>query len=304
MFSIGTRCIYILTLLTLSIQTLNALRKCSFDKHCKSNEYCCVANMISRIKLCRLSCVGELCRSKKDCGSENECCSLSGRCTVNKKECDCRRNNKKCHSEGLYCCEQKTYNEESTCRSNCIGETCFVDKDCAPGECCNENKTCTRDMNSCLKTCNVNSDCVQNKFQPYCCGRRLYQRYCSNTCLQWLCSSDGDCGEAGSCCVNNYCINSGCINGLSSLKLVTILTCTIGFLVVSIVILIICYCKKGQCILFRSRNNDDNNGLNSPDTSSPEECHIIPPPPYSVSDKPFPRSQNQEFPPLYEEQPT
>ena len=41
-----------------------------------------------------------------------------------------------------YCCDRK-YPEDNVCRSNCIDESCILDSDCAPGECCDSDNKCT-----------------------------------------------------------------------------------------------------------------------------------------------------------------
>ena len=49
-----------------------------------------------------------------------------------------------CFGYQNYCCNRK-YLEDNVCRSNCIGESCIVDSDCAPGECCNSDDKCATD---------------------------------------------------------------------------------------------------------------------------------------------------------------
>ena len=41
-----------------------------------------------------------------------------------------------------YCCKRK-FPEDNVCRSNCIYESCILDSDCAPGECCDSDDKCT-----------------------------------------------------------------------------------------------------------------------------------------------------------------
>ncbi|CAB4044106.1 Hypothetical predicted protein [Paramuricea clavata] len=43
-----------------------------------------------------------------------------------------------------YCCKRKYLS--NVCRSNdCLGESCTIDTDCAPGECCNSDDKCATD---------------------------------------------------------------------------------------------------------------------------------------------------------------
>ena len=51
-----------------------------------------------------------------------------------------------CTGFGQYCCDRK-FPENNVCRSNCIDETCILDSDCAPGECCDSDDKCKSDCN-------------------------------------------------------------------------------------------------------------------------------------------------------------
>ena len=55
-------------------------------------------------------------------------------------------NDYQCTGFGQYCCDRK-YPEDNVCRSNCIDETCILDSDCAPGECCDSDDKCKSDCN-------------------------------------------------------------------------------------------------------------------------------------------------------------
>ena len=58
-----------------------------------------------------------------------------------------------------YYCERR-YPEDNVCRSNCIGESCIVDSDCATGEsCCGGPDKCNT---SCVgKSCSYDGDRLQ-----------------------------------------------------------------------------------------------------------------------------------------------
>ena len=77
-----------------------------------------------------------------------------------------------------YCCDRR-YPENNICRSNCIGESCILNSDCAPGEsCCNATDKCAT---SCVgESCSSSYDCATGE----CCDS-------NGEC------SSGDCGLAG-----------------------------------------------------------------------------------------------------------
>ncbi len=45
-----------------------------------------------------------------------------------------------------YCCDRK-YPESNVCRHSCIGQSCIIDSDCAPGECCDSDDKCRSEGN-------------------------------------------------------------------------------------------------------------------------------------------------------------
>ncbi|CAB4012675.1 Hypothetical predicted protein [Paramuricea clavata] len=55
--------------------------------------------------------------------------------------------NAECFSDSQcfgYCCDRK-YPDDNVCRFSCIGESCIINSDCAPGECCNSDDKCATD---------------------------------------------------------------------------------------------------------------------------------------------------------------
>ncbi len=302
MLTLKQRFVYLLPFLTLSTKEVVGLQNCSSHSDCSDNNYCCTMGFNPLWKICRENCVHKLCRSKEDCGSSKECCSYSNVCTFWQPDCDCRQKNA-CEKMDLYCCKQRYLTQKSVCRGTCIDEACHEDQDCAPGECCSRSYKCTKDQHTCLDVCNTNTNCI-NSIRPYCCGHRYKRRYCSNTCLLWECSSDTDCGEPQQCCVEKSCTNSGCMDELSSWKLFIILACVFVFVIICTAVIVTWYRKRiGRCVLLQrreetielraelSRDAEQTQNLNSRQN--------LPPPPYSTVEQPFPTSQNQEFPPIY-----
>ena len=77
-----------------------------------------------------------------------------------------------------YCCERK-FPQDNICLSDCIGESCILHSDCAPGEsCCDATDKC--DTTCVGKSCSSNYDCATGE----CCDS-------DGEC------SLGDCGLAG-----------------------------------------------------------------------------------------------------------
>ena len=292
--------VYLLPFLTLSLRDANGVQNCSSHRDCSDNYYCCTVSLIPLWKICTEHCVYKLCRTNQDCGSDRECCSSLKLCTLSKKDCGCRKNNV-CKRMDLHCCQIS--HEESVCKAACIDETCNEDENCAPGECCSRSNRCTKDQHTCLETCNTNAHCM-NPIRPYCCGHRYQRRYCSNTCLDWQCRSDSDCGDPQQCCVNNFCKNSECTHELSSWKIIITIASVVVFLIICTTVIVSCYRKRiGRCVFLQRRTQEEIIELqpNLPHVYEPTQN--TPPPPYSPVDQPFPLSQNQEFPPLYTSQP-
>lgn len=302
MFTLKQRYVYLLPFLTLTMKEATGIYNCSSHSDCTHNKYCCTMSFNPLWKICRVNCVQKLCRSKKDCGSGDngdECCTYSNKCSTWKPDCDCRRN-KVCEKMDLYCCKQRYLTQKSVCRANCTEQACHEDQVCAPKECCSRTYRCTKDKHTCLEVCNTNSNCF-NSIRPYCCGHRYTPRYCSNTCLSWKCRSDSDCGEPQQCCVDNRCTNSDCMDVLSSLKIVIILASVVVFAIICTVVFVACYRKRrGRCVFLQPRTRDETMELRADPQLPRESTQNLPPPPYSIVDQPFPPSQNQDFPPIYE----
>ena len=78
------------------------------------------------------------------------------------------------HGYAQYCCERR-YPEDNVCRSNCIGESCIFDTDCATEEsCCGGSNKCNT---SCVgKSCSYDGDCAT---EETCCGYKCKSGSCS-----------------------------------------------------------------------------------------------------------------------------
>ena len=298
MFDLKQRYVYLLLFLIVAMKDTNGIQNCSSHADCTDNTFCCMINFNTLWKVCLENCVGKLCKSKEQCGSDKECCTYSNKCTLWQPDCDCRRNNV-CTEMNLYCCKQRYWSQKSFCRANCTDQPCHADEDCAPQECCSRTYQCTRDTYTCLEVCNTNSDCF-NSVRPYCCGNRYKTRYCSNTCQHWQCRSDSDCGEPQQCCIDNFCTKTNCANTLDSLKVVIGLASAVIVAIICTVVIVICYRKRmGHRAFLQPRTQNETIELNVVPQLSDELLLNPPPPPYSVIDQPFPESQNHEFPPIY-----
>ena len=52
-------------------------------------------------------------------------------------------NNSHCNSSIYrYCCKKRNNTEQKTCETDCLGESCAVDSDCAPNEHCGKDNEC------------------------------------------------------------------------------------------------------------------------------------------------------------------
>ena len=140
--------------------------ECRSNFDCGLSEYCCKHRYHNDHNVCRRSCAGETCHSSDDCGGPKEYCTWSKECRrrhsdfcTNDNHCtasgECCRSYKcvttscspslKCSldshcASSKYCCERGNLTNE--CRTTCVGEKCFQDKDCGgPQEFCNMNTT-------------------------------------------------------------------------------------------------------------------------------------------------------------------
>ena len=290
--------VYLPLFLVHAMKDTTGIQNCSSHTDCTDNKFCCTTSFGTLRKVCLENCVDKLCKWKKDCGSDEECCTYSNKCTFWKADCDCRLNNV-CKEMNLYCCKQRYWSEKSICSTNCTEQSCHANEDCAPEECCSRTYRCTKDKYTCLEVCNTNSDCFNN-IRPYCCGNRYKTRYCSNTCLHWQCRSDSDCGEPQQCCIDQFCTNTNCMSTIDSLKLVIGLASGVVFAIIFTVIIIICYRKRmGGHAFLQPRTPVETIELTADPQLSRDPLLNLPPPPYSVDSQPFPESQNEEFPPVY-----
>ena len=299
MLTLKQRYVYLLPFLTFSLKDADGVSNCSSHRDCSDNYFCCTKSFSPSRKICAQNCVHKLCRTKNDCGGNTECCSYKELCTTWKTDCDCRLNNV-CKKMNVHCCQAA--DDESVCKADCIDETCYEHGNCAPGECCSRSNRCTKDQHICLEPCNTKTDC-RNDIRPYCCGHRYKRRYCSNTCLNWECRSDSDCGEPQQCCVDNICKNLECKDELSSWKIFIILASVVVFLIIGTAVTLFYYRKKtGRCVFLERRTPEETIELhetNVPLRNGYEPTQNIPPPPYSTVEQPFSTLHNQDFPPIY-----
>ena len=119
-----------------------------------------------------------------------------------------------------FCCE-RNLTENSVCRSNCIGQSCHLNSDCAPGEsCCHDNK--------CSKTC---------------LGKRTSK--CSTNCTGKSCTFDHDCATGECCDSDGKCKTEDC-NDLSSVLagwiVAVIVISIIVVVVIPIGVIVFCCC--------------------------------------------------------------
>lgn len=133
--------------------------ECSTNSDCHSQysqfrQVCCKLKYRNSTGTCRpLSCYGLYCFTDGDCGGIRECCV----CNTCKNHNSCPRcnTNSEC-AFGEYCCKQgyfsgKNYISANVCRRSCVGEICFVDKDCSgPAEYCNTEKKCAKSSSAAL----------------------------------------------------------------------------------------------------------------------------------------------------------
>lgn len=302
--------IIIFVILVSNIIELEATqRNCSSPFDCP-NQACCTVSFNPLIKICDDNCVGRACRADYHCYDYRECCDGNTKvCTDDFERCGCTDDDSICGRQGKVCCKARASNRVRVCREKCKFHPCSSDKDCAYGECCNIHDKCASKCS--LKKCKAVSDCSYPNDQK-CCDYKLpfpYKSELIKVCLYKCppriryCSTDENCADLGQCCGSDQrCTN--CSNGYSWKKFL-ILGSVIMFLVICSVFVVTCYCRrKGQCILFKPRVQEDSVELQelNVDTVSGENVFPVqnlPPPPYSMTEQPFPPSQNQEFPPAY-----
>ena len=108
---------------------------------------------------------------------------------------------------GQYCCERR-YPESNVCRSDCIGESCILNSDCAPGEsCCDGTDKCAI---SCVgESCTYNGDCATGE----------------------CCDSDGKC--------DSECSLAGWIVAVIVISIIVVVVIPIG------VVVFCCCCAAG-----------------------------------------------------------
>ncbi len=106
-----------------------------------------------------------------------------------------------------YCCDGRYYGD-NVCQSSCIGRSCSVNSDCAPGESC----------------CDADDKCA-------------------TTCVGKYCTYDGDCAS-GECCDSDYECKTDCyvITGLAGWIVAVIVISVIVVIVIPIAIVVFCCC--------------------------------------------------------------
>ncbi|CAB4029947.1 Hypothetical predicted protein [Paramuricea clavata] len=118
-----------------------------------------------------------------------------------------------------YCCDRK-YPEDNVCRYSCIGQSCILDNDCAPGEsCCDSDEKC------------------------------------ATTCVGKSCTFDGDCAT-GECCdsADGKCNTGDCdvIKGLAGWIVAVIVISVIIVIVIPIAVVVFCcFCAAGAAAASR-----------------------------------------------------
>ena len=311
----ATRYLLVLTLIGTFIEATS--QNCSSTFDC-GGRYCCVVSVKPFLRACSNYCIGKACRHHNDCVDTYEMCCHNNVCTKDGKRCGCQYiDDPMCSQDNKYCCKIRGGRTEiKRCKQKCENHPCSSDYDCAKNECCNFNNVCS---SHCPQPCNIDSDCEHGLT---CCHHKVNFKketikLCKHTCTtKTHCLRNTDCTLPNQCCGSNeFC--EDCSNSSTSQMTATkqiIIFCLVVCIIIFIAIALICYCrKKGRCVFlkprlqeepFELRNESGEEDIFPLEQDNPSD-HNIPPPPYSIVDRPFDSTQiNREFPPIYRPQQT
>ena len=136
--------------------------------------------------------------------------------TVETSECSYSNGRHYCY-DVKHCCAKR-----KVCRDNCLGDSCTLSSDCAPGEYCCDRKcasncpTCTHSLQCSLgETCCDRDDSFTGKCSKSCVGKSC--KYFYNCAVGECCGPNGTCalsciGEKclsnNACATNEFCCSS------------------------------------------------------------------------------------------------
>ena len=310
----AARYISVILILNFDVTELQkSKRNCSSLFDCGGRR-CCIVGFKPLVTVCSKNCVGKACRIDHDCGHlDSECCD-NNVCTNDAKRCGCQYfRDPECYRNGKYCCKPRVKHRLRSCKDKCENHPCSSNYECAKGECCNINNMCSSHCGH-LQACNADSDC-NHAFN--CCAYKrdtngTLIKACMYSCDMKRCITNDDCKRLNQCCGNEK-VCEDCKNSPYSWTKFIIIACVILVIIISAVGALTCYCRrKGRCVLFKPRFQDETIELHSDsDTGAPENSSPVqnspldqnfPPPPYSIVDQSFSTLHNLEFPPIYESQ--